>query len=348
MSRIAIFICLYLPFYTAVSFAQQGGKNVFGFLNLPTGARITGLGGYASATADNTLDFGIYNPSLVSEEMVGQLSIQQCLLPSGINFGSFSTALDVKKGTLLPYVRYVSYGNFQGYDATGNPTNSFGALDYQLGASYSYPMNKVFRLGINGGIIGSHLESYSSYGFSGSFAVQFQHPNELLHLSLLAKNIGIQAKGYTSGNAFNPLPIEIQSSVSLKLKHAPLRFTAIAHHLNQWKIGYYDPSIPPSVDALTGDTIPPPSIGFVEQLGRHLAVQMELVTKGVFQMRMGFDFQRRQELKLEQIPGISGLSLGIGLNFRKIKIDYGFMFFSKAGVSNAIGLSTKLGDWKKH
>lgn len=340
-----VIVCTFLP---NVIQAQQGGKYTFAFLNLPTGARATGLGGYASATADNTLDFGIYNPALVSDAMKGVFSLQQCLLPSGINFGSFSTALETKKGTILPYIRYVSYGNFQGYDPTGNPTNSFGALDYQLGASYAYQMNKLFRLGVNAGIIGSHLETYSSYGVSGSFAIQYQHPNELLHVALLARNIGIQAKGYTAGNAFNSLPLEIQSSVSLKLKHAPLRFTAIAHHLNQWKIGYFDPSIMPTIDALTGDTIPAPRIGFVEQLGRHLALQMELVTKGVFQLRMGFDFQRRQELKLEQIPGISGLSLGVGLNFRKIKIDYGFMFFSKAGISNAIGLSTKFGDWKKN
>ncbi|MFM7567000.1 MAG: type IX secretion system protein PorQ [Flavobacteriales bacterium] len=341
-------LLFFVAFWSTSVLAQQGGKNVFSFLNLPTGARITGLGGYASAVADNTLDFGIYNPSLVSEPMDGSFSVQQCLLPSGINFGSFATAFKTKKGLILPYLRYVNYGTFQGYDPTGNQTNTFGALDYQVGFSYSFPMNKYFRLGVNSGIIGSHLESYSSYGVSGSFAVQFQHPNELLHATLLARNIGIQAKGYTSGNAFNPLPIEIQSSVSLKLKHAPLRFTAIAHHLNQWKIGYFDPSIPPSIDALTGDTIPPPSIGFVEQLGRHLAIQMELVTKGVFQLRLGFDFQRRQELKLEQIPGISGMSLGVGLHFRKLKIDYGFMFFSKAGISNSIGLSTKFGDWKKN
>ena len=63
---------------------------------------------------------------------------------------------------------------------------------------------------------------------------------------------------------------------------------------------------------------------------------------------MGFDYQRRQELKLEQAPGLSRMSFGIGLHFRKFKLDYGFMVYSKAGISNTIGLSTKLNDWKKH
>ncbi len=329
--------------------AQLGGNYVFGFLNLPTGARAASLGGYASPTADKTLDFAIFNPSLANESMIGNYSIQQAIMPSGITFGTVSTAISLKKGILVPFIRHVSYGSFQGYDATGNATNTFSAFDFQAGASYTYPINPVFTLGVNAGIIGSYLETYSSYGFAGSFAVQYHHKNELIHASLLARNVGIQFKGYTGfEDALNPLPLEIQGSLSIKLKHAPLRFTFIAHHLNQWKIGYYDPSILPKIDGLTGDTIQPPNVGFFEQLGRHLAVQAELVTKGVFQLRIGFDYHRRQELKLEQTPGLAGLSFGIGLNFRKFRLDYGFMVYSKAGINNSIGLSTKISDWKKH
>lgn len=329
--------------------AQLGGNYVFGFLNLPTGARAASLGGYASPTADKTLDFAIFNPSLANESMIGNYSIQQAIMPSGITFGTVSTAISLKKGILVPFIRHVSYGSFQGYDATGNATNTFSAFDFQAGASYAYPINPVFTLGVNAGIIGSYLETYSSYGFAGSFAVQYHHKNELIHASLLARNVGVQFKGYTGfEDALNPLPLEIQGSLSIKLKHAPLRFTFIAHHLNQWKIGYYDPSILPKIDGLTGDTIQPPNVGFFEQLGRHLAVQAELVTKGVVQLRIGFDYHRRQELKLEQTPGLAGLSFGIGLNFRKFRLDYGFMVYSKAGINNSIGLSTKISDWKKH
>ena len=48
-------ICLTAPHVRA----QLGGNYVFGFLNLPTGARAAGLGGYASPTADKTLDFAM-------------------------------------------------------------------------------------------------------------------------------------------------------------------------------------------------------------------------------------------------------------------------------------------------
>ena len=347
MKRRILLSCTWILFIFCHAQAQLGGNYVYGFLNLPTGARMTALGGYASPSAERSVDFAIVNPSLVNQAMIGNYSLQQSILPSGITYGTFSTAFALKKGILVPFIRHVSYGNFQGYDASGNTTNTFTAFDFHAGASYGYVLNPMFNLGINAGIIGSYLETYSSYGLAGNFAIQYHNTNELIHASLLAKNIGIQALGYTGfKDALNPLPLEIQANVSVKLKHAPFRFTFIGHHLNQWKIGYYDPSILPRIDGLTGDTIMPPSVGFVEQLGRHFAIQAELMTQGAFQLRIGFDYQRRQELKLDQAPGLAGLSFGIGLHFRKFRIDYGFMVFSKAGMSNSIGLSTKLSDWK--
>lgn len=326
---------------------QIGGNYVFGFLNLPTGARMASLANYTNAVADRSVDFATVNPALAHESMVGMYSIQQGLLPSGINYGSLCTALPVHQGILVPFIRYASYGKFQGYDALGNPTNSFGAFDFIAGASYSHPLNPRFSLGVNAGVVGSYLESYASYGVLGNFAIQYHAKNELLQATLLAKNAGLQFKGYTQGQALKPLPLEIQAALSVKLKHAPFRLTFITHHLNQWKIGYYDPSILPKIDGLTGDTVQPPTVGFLEQLGRHFAVNAELITQGVVQFRLGFDYQRRQELKLDKRPGMAGLSVGLGLNFRKFRIDYGLMIFSRAGTTNSLGISSKLSDWKK-
>lgn len=344
MCRLSL-CCIIFSLFSTLN-AQIGGGNSFAFLNLPSGARMTGLGGNPSAQADNTLDFAIINPSLIHSNMLGSYSIQQSLLPSGINYGTLATAIPLKKGIILPYIRYVSYGKMDGYDATGNPTNTFTAFDFQAGTSCALPINPVFNLGVGLSVLGSYLETYSSYGISGSFGMNYHHPNNLLHTSLFVKNIGLQIKGYTAGNT-NPLPLEIQSSLSYKLKHAPFRFTLIGHHLNQWKIGYFDPSIQPTIDPLSGDTIPAPSVGTGEQIARHFALQTELMTNGLLQMRFGFDFQRRQEMKLEQAPGLAGFSFGLGLNFRKFSIDYGFMVYSKAGFSNSLGLQSKLSDWGK-
>lgn len=96
MKKTAI-LFFYLVFLLQL-YAQQGGNNVFAFLNLPTGARSAALGGHSSATADQTLDFAIANPSLANEQMVGHFSLQQSLLPAGVTYGNLVTALPLKRG----------------------------------------------------------------------------------------------------------------------------------------------------------------------------------------------------------------------------------------------------------
>ncbi len=341
--KITVFFLL-LSFYFN---AQNGGKSSFPLLNFNYSARLAGIGGYSNSTRDLDASQGILNPSLINSNMVGQYSINQGLLASGINFGQLATVIPLKKGFLLPSIRYINYGEFKGTDEVGNPTTNFSAFEYVVGAGYGYQLNPLFSIGINLNVIGSHLETYSSFGLSSNFGASFTNTNKLFSVTILAKNIGYQLKSYVSSSR-RPLPIDIQASTSLKLKHAPFRFSIIAHHLNQWNISYFDPSIKPSFDALTGETIDNTGAGFGEILARHLAYQVELITQGMMQLRLGFDYNRRQELKLEQRPGMSGFSLGLGLKFKKFALDYGFNIYSKAGFANSVGISAKLADWKKN
>jgi len=326
--------------------AQTGGKNAFPFLNNAFSASIASLGGFTNATSDEANNSGIINPSLINTNAIGIYSVNQGILASGINYGQFATLLKLKKGYLLPNIRYIHYGKFNGYDENGVATNTFTAFDYILGVSYCYPVNKVISIGISPNIIGSQLETYNSFGISTNFGATFTHPNELLGVSIVAKNIGYQLKSYVPKNK-STLPIDVQAAISYKLKHAPFKFSLIAHHLNTWDITYFDPSIKPRIDGLTGDTITNTGANFGEKLARHFAYQVELVGNGAMSFRLGFNYNRRQELKLEQRPGMSGFSLGLGLKFKKFKLDYGFVIYSKAGFSNTIGLSAKLGNGKK-
>jgi hypothetical protein len=52
-------------------------------------------------------------------------------------------------------------------------------------------------------------------------------------------------------------------------------------------------------------------------------------------------------LKLIDRPGLAGFSFGVGLRFKKISFDYGFMVFSKAGQNHTLGISTQISDWLK-
>ena len=172
------------------------------------------------------------------------------------------------------------------------------------------------------------------------------NPEKEFLVTILAKNIGYQLKGYTEKTR-SPLPVEIQAATSYKLKHAPFRISLLAHHLNQWDITYNDPNAKETIDALTGDTIPVSRAGFFEKLANHFTYQLEvLITKNI-EVRAGFDYHKRKELALEQRSGIAGFSFGAGLLLDKFRLDYGFVVYSRAGFNNMITLSTNLSKWKK-
>ena len=135
--------------------------------------------------------------------------------------------------------------------------------------------------------------------------------------------------------------------LSYKLKHAPFRFGIQGYQLNQLNNVYLDPLALPTYDPLTGDTIPIyiPNMG--ERIANHLHFQLELISKGAIQIRMGFDYNRRQQLQLNDFPGLAGFSFGTRLHVKRFDLDYAVQFYSKAGSIQSVGISSDLNRIKR-
>ena len=322
------------------------GINGFQYINGYFSARSIGTGNNLISVVDNDLVLTSENPALLNPSMKSQLVLNQSLLPTGVNFGLVQYAFNSKYGTLSPIIKYANYGGFVETDETGNVLGNFGALDYSVGLLYSKSYNPVISLGAGIQLLGSHLENFSGYGFSTTFSAVYKHPNQLFAAALVAKGIGLTFKEYTT-NQKTALPVDVQASISYKLKHAPFRFSILAKQLNKWDIVYQDPNQLPTYDALTGDTIPVQKAGFLEKLAHHANLQVELIASKSLHFRTGFDFHRQQQLRVYNRPGLAGFSFGIGIYLKKIRLDYGFLIYSKAGQNHAIGISTNLSDWKK-
>lgn len=336
--------------FLMIAFSSLGqyniGINGFQYINGFYSARSIGTGNNLISVYDGDLTLSSENPSLLNSKMVNSIAVNQSLLPTGVNFGSVQYAFNSKVGIFSPIIKYANYGQFVETDETGNTLGHFGALDYSVGMMYSKSFNPVFSLGVGLQLLGSNLERYYAFGTSATFSATYRHKNELLSAAVVAKGIGFTFKEYTSTKK-TPLPIDVQASISYKLKHAPFRFSLLAKQLNKWDNVYQDPNAKPTYDALTGDTIPVKIPGFGEKLANHFSMQVELLASKSLHLRTGFDFHRQQQLKVYNRPGLAGFSFGIGLYFKKIRFDYGFLIYSKAGQNHAIGLSTNISDWKK-
>ena len=78
-----------------------------------------------------------------------------------------------------------------------------------------------------------------------------------------------------------------------------------------------------------------------------MVLATELLISKSLTVRMGFNYHRRQEMKLVERPGLSGFCFGVGFKTKLVRIDYGFVMYSKAGYNNVISLSSNISNWKK-
>lgn len=330
------------------TFAQTGGTNAFAFLDLTYNARQMGLANDFISVMDEDINIGVANPSMLNPEMHKMLSVNQALLPGRMNLGMASYGFGFKdKGTISAFVKYVSYGSFQRTSVNGTAEGTFSPVEMVAGAGYGQQLNERLSVGVNAYAILSSLENYSSFGAAIDLAGTYYNKDKGFTATALVKNAGFQFNAYTENSTRAALPIEFQMAASYKLAHAPFRFSILAHNLNQWDLTYNDPNLQPTVDALTGDTIPVPRANFVEKLGRHFTYQVETIISKNIHFRVGFDYHRRRELALSQRPGAAGLSFGLGLYFNKFRLDYGFLINSRAGYNNMITFSTQLDKWRK-
>ncbi len=327
-------------------FSQIGGNTTFSLLDMGFSARANALGKNFITVKDQDVNLGVMNPSLYNTKMNNSLGVNQAIMAGGISYGMITYAHNCKAlGTLAGHLRYVNYGKMDRTDAGGTSTGTFAPSEYVLGAGIGKQINPLISIGSNVNLIYSQLETYNSVGMSIDLAGTYTVEKSNLLVTALVKNAGFQFKGYTSKNKA-PLPVDFQLGISHKLQHAPFRFSVVAHHLNKWNLAYTDPNLKPTIDILTGDTIPVKYAGFGEKLAHHFIFQFEIVSKNVH-VRTAFDYHRRQELKLAARPGAAGFSFGVGLYFKRITVDYGFSIYSQAGYSNTLTLTTNLGTWKK-
>ena len=326
---------------------QTGGQNTFQFLDLDFNARSLSLGGDFISLKDNDINLAVSNPASITKKMDGDLALNHFIYPSGINYGQLAYAKNIGEvGTFTGHLRYVSYGQFTRTDETGIEQGTFTAGYYALGVVYGKELNKFFSVCANLNLIFSHLESYTSFGFGVDIASTFHNEDKGFTASILARNIGYQVKGYTSGNN-EPLPLEVLAGVSYKLSHAPFRFSLMYTDLTNWDLTYNDPTLVPTIDQLTQDTIPVPSASFVQKVAYHTNFGVELVASDNFFFRLGFNYQRRNGLGIVDRKGASGFSFGFGLNTKKFKFNYGVAFYSAAGASNMFGITTNFSQWTR-
>lgn len=344
-SIFAIIISLISAFYT--TYAQTGGTKTYQFLTLPNSARIAAMGGNFLAIKDNDISLAIANPSLITDKMSGKLAVNYVNYFSDINYGFAAYSHNFNKlGTFVASLQYINYGSFTYADPTGQTAGTFKAGEYALNIGWSRNLDSNFSIGSNLKLINSNFETYNSFGFAVDLAATYHNAPKRFTATLMLKNIGRQLSYYTDGNR-EDLPFEIQFGLSKRLKHAPFRFSLLLNHLEKWDISYEDP-LNPSIktDPLTGEKIEKTEASkFADKLMRHVVAGVEFIPSENFNIRLGYNYQRRQEMKVESALSTVGFSWGFGFKVSKFYLSYANVIQHLAGSSHFFTIATNISEF---
>ena len=326
---------LFLIFFFNVN-AQVAGESVYQFLNISSSPRQLALGGKEITYFGSNVNQPLINPSSINVLMDNNFSINYSNYISDISYGSASYAytFDNRSNTLHFGVSYIDYGNFDGYDEQGNSTNSFTGKESAISVGYSTKINNLpVYFGANIKIITSTLEQYNSLGLSSDIGFLYINDNSDLNIGFVIRNIGVQLKAYDENK--EKLPFEVDLGFSQLLENAPLRWNITIENLQKWNIGLSNPSR--IISDLDGN-VTTEKVSFLNNLFRHLIVGAEIFPENSFNVRVGYNFKRGEELKIIDQSNFSGLTFGFGMKFNKLQLNYSHAKFSSAANTSLIGM----------
>ncbi|PLW92607.1 MAG: hypothetical protein C0592_09895 [Marinilabiliales bacterium] len=342
-----IVLSLFIVFSSVFAIGQNGINKVFTFLELSNSSRITALGGNMSSIHDDDVSLVLSNPSYISDSLHQNLALNYTNYFSGINyaFATYSHTIN-KIGSFAATVQYLNYGTFQETDIYGNTLGKFNAYDMAVVIGWGRELHPGFTIGANAKFIYSDLYLQNSNGVAVDFAASYYNDDKYFSTTLAVRNAGRQLDPYTGGNP-EPLPFDVQLGVSKRLMHVPLRFSFLVHHLHKWDIRYQDAS-DIEVDPLTGEIIEEKKLSeFSDKLMRHIVIGAELSPSRSFSLRLGYNYQRRQEMVVPTKLSTVGFSWGFGFRIKKLYFSYSRSAYHLAGSPNVITLTTDIGDFIK-
>ncbi|MCF8346394.1 MAG: type IX secretion system protein PorQ [Bacteroidales bacterium] len=334
-------VILFLLVFVVPLTAQRGGESVYSFLRLTNAARVSALGGLNVSVNDDDINLVFHNPALLNSRMDQHMNLNYVNYFAGVNYGYTSYAFEREgSGTFAGGIHYVNYGVFDRTDEYGNYHGTFRASEYALNLVYARSViDSVLSVGVNVKPVFSAYERYTSLGLVADLGILYTNYSSNTTVGLVVKNAGAQITSFTGFR--EKVPFEIQAGITQGLAYAPFRFSVQLQHLERWDLTYEKTT---TQNIMFGGEAEATSRydQLADQLMRHVVVGIELLLGENFHFDLGYNYKRRQEMKMAAYPGMVGFSWGFGFRVAKFHMAYGRSAYHLAGGTNHFSLTTDL------
>lgn len=296
-----------------ISLSTTLAQNTYEFLKLDMSPRAAAMGGSFVANNDDP-DVIFYNPAGLSmlENNPVSFSFVKHLMDINLASVSFSTEFaDI--GRFGGAIKYINYGTFDEADEFGNRTGEFGAGELALIIGYANLLDANFYYGANVKFIYSSIADRSSNAIAADVGLHYAIPEQFLNFGFSILNLGTQVSSYY--NLKEELPLDITIGVSKRLERIPIRLSLDFHRLNQDRENF-------------------------TQRFKAFTIGAEINLSKVLTLRLGYDNERRSDLKIGTTAGIAGFNIGLGAKISEYTFNYGYSSLGLVGALHRVGVST--------
>ena len=331
------YVFAFLLLFCTITYGQIGGQSVYQFLNLVTSPRQAALGGKTVTIYDEDVNQANFNPATINDQMDNHLAMNYGNYFGEVTYGtaSYAYTFDRRIQTFQAGINYINYGKFQGTDETGNLTSEFTGSEIALSMGYSFMIPDIpIHFGTSAKFISSNLERYNSFGGAIDIGALFIDERNDVNWALVVRNIGTQFTSYSGVN--EKLPMEVLIGVSQQVENVPIRWHLTLENLQQWNIAFSNPAR--AVGSIDGGSTPE-KVSFFNNALRHVIIGAELFPKKGFNLRVGYNFRRGEELSVLEQRTFAGMSFGFGLKFNNMKLNYSYSRYTMAGNTSLFGLT---------
>lgn len=327
LRSVAVFL-LVLAFGSVSKVMAQGGNTAYDFLEIPSSSYVFGMGGVNISAVHDDLDLSAQNPALIGPENDRELKLGYMHYYGSSNFASIRYGMAAgDRGAWAAGIRYLNYGNFQGYNPDGSYTGSFTAQDIVFEGTYSHDFTYRLRGGINVKIVYSAYEQYSAFAMAADLGLCYYDELHDVSLGLVLKNMGGQLKRFEEH--YDRVPFDVQLGLTKGFKES-FSFSITAWHLTKWKLPYYVHE--------NGSETELTDAGFFRNLFRHLVFGLAYSPSDRFYINLGYNYKQASDMAGYQRNFFSGFSVGAGFNVKAFSVGAAFAMPHKGASTVMLNL----------
>jgi hypothetical protein len=277
------------------------------FLKIGVGARATGMGGAATAVADDATAI-YWNPAGLSGLTRRSVDATQADLFANTRYDFLGYAQPTPYGTLGAAAQYLSQGALSGRSVSGAPTGNYGASDAAADVSYAAKIPALPGLGLGGTAkyIRSGIADVSAQSFALDAGARYVPPGsgaDGASFGLAVQNMGPGLK-FLAQTA--PLPLTVAAGAAYRLPFGLLLAL-------DYKYRPYDHP-------------------------GELSVGAECLLVSTFALRAGYDSDTVSSEGETGFAALSGFTAGFGLKVRGFVVDYSMAPMGQLGNVQQLSL----------